>query len=176
MQLHRSWDAAHHTLFWAQPFPPHHTSNILSLSAEVQDQKHFHLSFPRIHRSCVQLAPKAPRLRLGEGAKACNTKRLGQAKLASCMLCIHSASYGKQEFNFHKAAFSFLIENWYALQNSFCARVTNELRDESIFAISLHKFDLISALLFGTILPDSQLRNPVVHKITLKITLQNLIL
>lgn len=181
MQLHCSWDTVHHTLFWAQPFPPHHTSNILSLSPEVQDQKHFHLSFPCIHRSRVQLAPKAPRVRhcqlcWGKGAKACKIKSLGQAKLASNTLCIHSAYYGKQAFNFNKTAFSFWIENWHILLNFFCACITNELREESILAISPHKSDLISTLLFCTILPDSQLRNPVIDKIILQITLYSLIL
>lgn len=112
----------------------------------------------------------------GKEAKACKIKSLGQAKLASNMLCIHSAYYGKQAFNFNKTAFRFWIENWHILLNFFCACITNELREESTLAISLHKSDRISTLLFCTILPDSQLRNPVVDKIILQITLYSLIL
>lgn len=107
----------------------------------------------------------------GKGAGVCK-KSLDEAKLASNALCIHSAYYDKQAFNFKKVTFNFWIENI----NFFCAHITNELREVSTLAISLPKFDPISTPLFCTILLDSHLRNLVVDKTNLQITLYNLIL
>lgn len=114
----------------------------------------------KIHRLYVQWAPKAPRLWhcqqcWGERGKGSQNKKPWSGRAGKQFLCIHSASYGKQALNFNKIAFSFWIENWFILLIFYCAHITDELREESTLAISLHKFDLVSILLFGTILPDS---------------------